>query len=151
MKKVTWDEPLLQNPASPYLAKGPSFRDITAKWESSRIEQEARAEFIAKAKPGMLAIMELKIRSNEAFKVLHPIQYRGSTLDVQSGRFQESMNIIHPGSEVIVKSISPQTSTWILEDNQGQEHEIAFSEQEALMFCTDVYQTVESFLKGIEE
>lgn len=154
MKKVTWGPPKISAPAQkPGTYR--SFQDFLKKSESIQAEQKAAQEYLVKAFPAMVALLEYKLQNREPLIVMRPLRYQTSELPENDGfyksdspqTFKDKINTILPGTQLMLKSLDMALNEFVFEDAMGTEHAINFVERNNLMTQTSIYEEVKHFLE----
>lgn len=158
-KKVVWGE-------GRYTAKisgtYSSFNEFFQKAEKFRLEQERANEYLAKAQPAMLKLLEIRFSNNYPLTVMRPLHYRTSVLkssmqdeldksyyrqQAQSDSFVDVVKTINPGTQLLLKGLDTQLREFIFQDAVGVEHCISFDERNLLMTQTDIFEVIEEYFK----
>lgn len=157
MKKVVWGQPKLTS--AKFTGKYGSYAELVKKANVMREQQEAAEAYLAKARPAMAKLLEIRMTNKEPITVVRPLRYQTSVLDSELrdeiddsfyntrksqslGKYVDVIKVIDPGTQLIFKSLDPHLQEFIFEDATGKEHAISFAERNALMTQTDIYETV---------
>lgn len=167
MKKVVWGEGKFSSAVRPGHYR--SFSEFLAKGEALRAEQEKAQSYLEKALPVMVKALELRLQSREALYVMRPLRYRTSCLkseleddldksfyntDKNGGandKFVDTVRVINPGTQLILKALDPNLREFIFQDGLGKEHSISYDDRNALMTQTDIFEIVQKFFEGKKE
>lgn len=156
MKKVTWGQPQLQNPNSPFLKGKKTFKEAWAQGQKFEAEQAEAQAYLLKAMPAMVALLEYKLKNQEPLVVMRPLRYQTSELPEQDGFyksdsqrpvFKDVIKTILPGTQIVLKSLDMSLQEFVFQDAQGNEHCLNFTERNNLMTQTNVFEQVKSFLE----
>lgn len=149
MKKVSWPEPHV---ASRLKAPGTygSYQELQVEMQSRQAEHEAAQQYFEKAAPVMNALFEYKLAHGEPLIVMRPFRYETSELvkGGNSASFQSRINVIMPGTQIILKSVEQTMQQFIFADALGNEHEIGFVERKNLLTQTNVFEETKSYLES---
>ena len=155
MKKVVWGEPQLQNPNSPYIQGVRNFKDEWAKALERDEEEQAAVAFLQKARPGMAALLEMKLKGQEPLIVMRPIQYTATETVNKSGnperpnfKIEMVQKMIYPGTQLVLKSIDPNMQSFIFVNGAGEEVELGYGERDKLMTHTNIYELTKHFIEN---
>lgn len=172
-KKVVWDN----TPYTPKRKAGTygSYREFLEKAERIRTEQNQAVEFLAKARPAMAKLLEIRMTNGEPLTVMRQLKYRASVMKselhqadeiedsfyggtsagansefrkAQNATFVETVKTINPGTQIVLKSIDPNLREFVFEDPEGTEHAISYDDRDALMTQTDVFEAVQKLMEG---
>lgn len=162
-KVVTWGPPQLVDPNSPF-AKKQGFSSLAEKFQAAQMERdevEGAELFLQKARPAMLALLEIKMRNREPIYVMRPIAYEGTGFEksydprdpsiVINSKPVVERKMLLPGNRILFKSIDPNLHLFIFEDPRGEEVEIPFNDRDLLLTKTDIYEQVKNFMESIKE
>lgn len=164
MKKVSWGAPKI---ASAKQAPGTyrSFRELLEKTEVIRAEQEEAQEYLVKAMPAMVALLEYKLRTKEPLFVMRPLRYQTSEIEKgdaiddafynnrnnanakPNDKFTDVIRTILPGTQLILKTLDMSLQEFVFEDAMGNEHSLNFCERNNLLTQTSIFEEVKSFLE----
>lgn len=159
MKRVSWPEPKIHEPKRKAGTYG-SFREMMAKTEGIRKEQEQAQEFLQKAHPYMLKLLEYRLANNHPLTVMRPFRYQTSEIqkaEEDDGfysnrrsssipKFVDVIKVITPGTQLVLKSIDNMMQEFIFEDALNKEYCLSFSERDNMMTQTDIWETTRDFL-----
>ena len=158
-KKVTWGPPKISS-AKKTPGTYSSFQEFFQKAEGFRKEQEEANEYLRKAYPGMLALLDWKIKNGEALVVMRPLQYQTSELPGQGDddgfyksqpslnpKFQDVIKTLTPGTMLMFKSFDAVLQEFVFEDGQGREHAINVTDRNKLLTQTDIFETVKKYFE----
>lgn len=165
MKKVTWGPPKVAS-ANRKPGTYNSFQELLQKSNAMRAEQEEAQEFLIKAMPAMVALLEYKLRHREPLVVMRPLRYQTSEMPgeeeddgfyrVQKSqsnpKYQDVIKTLVPGTVLVLKSLDMALQEFVFEDGTGKEHAMNFAERNNLMTQTSVFEEVKAYLvnKGDE-
>ena len=165
-KKVTWAEPKLQNMNSPFMKGRKTFKEVWDRAQKMESEQQQAIQFLNKAMPAMVALLEYKLRNHEPLVVMRPLRYQTSEIQGKSGdavednfynvrkseekpsKFVDVVKEILPGTQLVLKSIDPVLSEFVFEDHAGTEHAISFEDRNKLMTQTNVFEEVKKYIES---
>lgn len=164
MKKVNWGPPQLQNPNSPYVKNTKTFKEMWKAGQELQAEQEAAQNYLMKAMPAMVALLDYKLRHREPLIVMRPLRYQTSELpesdEVEDNfykgnssqervrdKFKDTIKTILPGTRLMLKSLDMSLQEFVFEDGQGREHALNFCERNNLMTQTSIFEEVKSYLE----
>lgn len=94
-KKVVWEE----GPYKPKRKAGTysSYGDFLEKAERLRSEQEAAQNYLAKARPAMAKLLEIRMTNGEPLTVMRPLRYRATVLQSQLRKGQDDADALFYG------------------------------------------------------
>ncbi len=163
MKKVVrWDAPKI---SSSKLIKGGyrNFHDMFKKAVDRDNEQREADEYLKKAMPAMVALLEYKLSKSEPLIVMRPLVYQTSAVQSEEddgfyntsksqnekdiGKFIDVMRTISPGTQLMLKSLDTGLEEFVFIDGRGKEHAISYSDRDKLLTQTDIFEGVKSFLQ----
>lgn len=159
MKKVTWGAPKV---GSANRAPGTygSFQEMFKKAEALRAEQEEAQEYLKKAQPAMVALLEYKLRHKEPLTVMRPLRYQTSEMPgaedndgfynvkkSDNPKFQDVIKTIMPGTQLILKSLDMSLQEFVFVDGMGKEHALNFCERDNLLTQTSIFEEVKNYLE----
>lgn len=158
-KKVVWPEPKIG--AKKAAGSYGSFRELMAKAEGLRAEQEQAEAFLKKAYPVMLTLLEHRMKNQEPLIVMRPLRYQTSELPGESEddgfysvkksenpKFQDVVKTIMPGTQLMLKAIDSVLKEFVFIDALEKEYSLNFVERDNLMTQTDIYETAKQYLEG---
>jgi hypothetical protein len=163
MKKVTWGAPQLQNPNSPMIKATKTFKQMWEAGQKLEHEQRTAQEYLQKATPAMVAILEYKLKNNEPLIVMRPLNYQTSEIGSDEGdgfyvnksaadpKFRDVVKTILPGTALMLKSLDMSLQEFIFVDGQNNEHAINFADRNSLMTQTNVFEEVRKYFEGKEK
>lgn len=165
MKKVTWGPPVLQ---SNFMGgkKPRSFQELWKAGQDLQKEQEQANEYLAKAMPALVALLEYKLKVREPLVVMRPLRYATSEIeksdeiddgfynrrpDEKPKKFVDVVKTILPGTQLMLKSLDMTLQEFVFEDALGNEHALNFAERNNLLTQTNIFEEVKAFLeiKGV--
>lgn len=163
MKKVSWGPPQLQNPNSPFLKGQKTFKQVWENGMKLEAEQQAAQQYLIKAQPAMVALLEYKLRHREPLVVMRPLRYQTSEIEKgdhiddafynrnkdekPNDKFTDVIKTILPGTQLMLKSLDMTLQEFVFEDAMGNEHAINFADRNALMTQTSIYEEVKKYLE----
>lgn len=163
MKKTcTWAQPKIAT-ANRRPGSYGSFKEMFAKAQDLETEQREAMEYLKKAEPMMVALLEVRLKEQHPLIVMRPFQYQTSEIDKAEDdgfynnrnkatpKFTDVMKVITPGTQLILKSLDTVLREFVFEDGRGKEHSVSFDYRNQLMTQTDIFETVKKFLeiKGV--
>ena len=155
-----------------------SYSEFVAKAERFRNEQEKAQNYLIKALPAMLKLLEIRITNGEPLVVMRPLRYQTSMsksdmrkrngdedLDkafyggvaaatndaidqAQNAGFIDVVETINPGTQLILKSLDPNLREFVFNDAVGKEHSISYDDRNAILTQTDIFETVQKLFEG---
>ena len=162
MKKVTWGPPKI---ASAKRAPGTygSFQELLQKSNALLAEQEEAQEYLNKAMPAMVALLEYKLRNREPLVVMRPLRYQTSEIEKGDAiddafynrnkdtkpldKFTDVVKTIMPGTQLMLKSLDMALQEFVFQDAMGNEHALNFAERNNLMTQTSIFEEVKHYLE----
>jgi hypothetical protein len=125
-------------------------------------EQEAAQNYLKKAFPTMLALLEYRLANGEPLMVMRPLRYQTSEIPQAeeddgfyqtrksegSTKFVDVIKTIMPGTQLVLKALDPVLQEFVFVDAQNKEYALNFVERNNLMTQTDIYETVKSYLEA---
>lgn len=156
MKKVTWGAPKIAS-ATQKPGTYRSFRELLEKSNEIRAEQQEAEEYLNKAMPAMVALLEFKLKNNEPLMVMRPLRYQTSELpendgfyksDTQKPEFKDVVKVILPGTQLVLKSLDMALQEFVFTDGFGKEHALNFCERNNLLTQTSIFEEVRNFLES---
>lgn len=163
MKKVTWGAPKI---ASGNQKPGTyrTFSEFLEKSNALAAEQKAAEQYLIKAMPAMVALLEYKLRNREPLIVMRPLRYQTSEIvkgdaiddafyrgnsqnEKVNDKFTDVVKTIMPGTQLILKSLDTALQEFVFQDAMGKEHALNFAERNNLMTQTSVYEEVRNYLE----
>lgn len=165
MKKTVWGVPKI---ASAIQTPGThrSMREAFEKSAILREEQDAANQYLNKAMPAMVALLEYKLRNREPLVVMRPLRYQTSeiekgdaiddafynrrTNDKPNDKFTDVIKTILPGTSLMLKSLDMALGEFVFEDGMGNEHALNFAERNNLLTQTNIFEEVRQFLEAVE-
>lgn len=164
MKKVSWGPPKI---ASAKKAPGTygSFQEMFQKSQSLAAEQEQAQQYLVKAMPAMVALLEYKLRHREPLVVMRPLRYQTSEIEKADAiddafyrgnsqnervndKFKDVVKTILPGTQLMLKSLDTALQEFVFEDAMGNEHALNFAERNNLLTQTNVYEETKKYLES---
>lgn len=156
-KTVNWPEAKVTSAKRAAGSYG-SFKEFANK-QNALAEEQARAqEFLGKAFPVMLTLLEHRLRNQEPLVVMRPLRYQTSELEksedprgnARGAKFVDRIAVINPGTQLVLKAIDPTLQEFVFEDAQQREYAINFVERNNLMTQTDIYEVAKKYLEKTE-
>jgi hypothetical protein len=136
------------------------------KTEGIRQEQQQAIDYLQKAMPAMVKLLEVRIQNNWPLQVMRPLRYRTSELmsksdgndgfysngkSAGSDKFVDIVKTIMPGTKLMLKSIDPTMCEFIFVDGMDQEHAISFEDRNQLLTQTDLFECTRAYFEQIEK
>lgn len=163
-KVVTWGAPKIAS-AKKTPGSYSNYQEFLAKANAIRQEQEEATSYLQKAMPGMLAILEYKMRHKEPLMVMRPLQYQTSEIPgtdsdddgfyaVKKGnqsenvKFKDVYKTIMPGTMLMFKSLDGALNEFVFVDGTGREHSISFEARNQILTQTDIFETVKKYFES---
>ena len=160
MKKVTWGPPKV---ASAKRAPGSygSFNELLQKANAMKAEQDEAMEYLNKAMPALVALLDYKLRNGEPLIVMRPLRYQTSELEGSEEndgfyavkksdsqpKFKDVIKMIMPGTRLMLKSLDMTLQEFVFEDGAGKEHAVNFADRNALLTQTSIFEEVKSYFE----
>lgn len=157
-KKVTWGPGKI---SSANRAPGTynSFQELIQKSNAMKAEQEEAQDYLKKAMPALVAMLDYKLRNQEPLIVMRPLRYQTSEIggsDDNDGfysvrkseanpKFQDSIKTIMPGTRLMLKSLDMSLQEFVFEDGTGKEHALNFCERDNLLTQTNIFEEVRNY------
>lgn len=165
-KKVLWPDSNIHSPLKKAGGYN-SFKEFLAKGAALRAEQQQAIDYLQKAMPAMVKLLELKILNNEPLTVMRPLRYQTSELtkskkrdavddafyntakqeDHTPGKYVDVINTINPGTQLMFKGLDNNLREFIFEDGLEQEHTISFDERNNILTQTNIFEIVRDYFK----
>lgn len=164
-KKVVWQQPKITSARKP--GTYGSFREFMEKANKFRAEQEEAQNYLVKAMPAMVKLLEIKMTNKEPLTVMRPLTYQTSGLEKSQmdeidrayyrgsqtqqnkpDKFVDYNVTINPGTQLVLKGLDVPLREFLFEDAQGNEHSISFDDRNKLLTQTDIFETVRNLLEG---
>lgn len=167
MKKVVWpdaNQPRALNQGLGAQSTYASLGDMMKKAQMLQDEQAKAQEYLMKAAPAMLKLLEIRFTNGEPLTVMRPLAYQTSSLSKSDdhmdeidrsfyntakkgenedpGKFVDRVVTINPGTQIMLKSLDMPMREFIFQDALGKEHAISFDDRNKLMTQTDIFETV---------
>lgn len=165
-KTVNWGNAHLASNLRPPGTYG-SYRELLEKSQAIRAEQEQAEEYLKKANPVMVALLEYKLQAREPLVVMRPLRYQTSDIakadevddafynrrssSQGESKYTDIIKTILPGTQLMLKSLDMSLQEFVFNDAMGQEHAISFADRNALMTQTSIFEEVRSFLEAKEK
>jgi hypothetical protein len=156
-KTVNWPAPKVTSAKRAAGSYG-SFKEFAQKADALAQEQERAQEYLGKAFPVMLKLLEYRLRNQEPLIVMRPLRYQTSEMEksddprsTRIGKFVDRIAVINPGTQLVLKAIDPTLQEFVFEDAQKREYALNFVERNNLMTQTDIYETVRNYLEKVQE
>ena len=162
MKKVVWAEGKYRAAAGP--GRYASIAEALEKSDRYRLEQEKAHDYLVKALPAMLKLLEIRFTNGEPLTVMRPLKYQTSMLksqmedeidrsfynnsSPQQDKFVDVVQTINPGTLLMLKSLDPNLREFVFKDGLGKEHAISYDERNKLLTQTDIFETVQTLFEG---
>lgn len=165
MKKVIWGAPELQKNFYGGV-KPKTFKELWEAGQKVEAENQQAAEYLNKAFPAMVALLEYKLKKGEPLIVMRPLRYQTSEIEGESGdeidksfygiqregsrprdKFVDIVKTIMPGTVLILKSLDMSLQEFIFKDGLGKEHCLNFSERNNLLTQTSIFEEVKNYLE----
>jgi hypothetical protein len=158
-KKIDWSvfykNPITRNLSgnSGSTTKYSSGRELMTKSFETAKKQEEIMEFTKQLMPVMSKLFEIRASNGTALKVMRPLHYTASVLikSETNASFQDTIFTVHPGDELLLKSLDPNLQVFIFTKSNGEEIEIAYAEQIKLLTQTDIYEVCASLYNENKE
>lgn len=157
-KQVNWGPPKI---ASAKRAPGTygSFRELMEKSSNLQQEQQEAQNFLAKAMPAMVALLEYKLRNQEPLIVMRPLRYQTSDINQEEDdgfykssnkdpKFKDVIRTILPGTQLVLKSLDMALQEFVFQDASGKEHSLNFVERNNILTQTNIFEEVKSYLES---
>jgi len=161
-KKVIWPEGKFGSAArrpGTYTSLAERFE----KAESQDREQRSAQEYLQKAMFPMIKLLELRMQKAMPLIVMRPLRYQTSGLNTQdddndgfynvsksqgaNANFVDKVVTIMPGTQLVLKSLDPSMQEFIFVDGEGKEHPISYSQRDALLTQTDIFEVTRQYLE----
>jgi hypothetical protein len=164
MKKVvTWGSPKIASAKKAAGSYG-SYAEFLAKSNAIHAEQELANEYLSKAMPALVALLDYKLRNHEPLIVMRPLRYQTSDVakadpvddafynnskrsSQGEAKYTDVIRTILPGTQLMLKSLDMTLQEFVFNDAMGNEHAISFVDRNALMTQTSIFEEVRSFLE----
>ncbi len=165
MKKVVrWDAPKITSGINPGGKARKFFKEEFQKAVERDREQQSAVEYLRKANPVMVSLLEYKLKNREPLIVMRTLQYQTSELQKNEDddgfykvknqshneKYVDVLRTILPGTKLVLKSLDMSLQEFIFEDGRGKEHAINFADRDRLMTQTNVFEEVRAFLSNEE-
>ena len=138
-----------------------SFREKMEKAHDVLDEQRRAQEYLAKASFPMAKLLEIRMSKGEPLIVMRPLMYQTSGFAEEeeddgfyvkkseqvNPKFVDITVTIHPGTQLVLKSLNPSLQQFVFEDAMGKEHEISYTQKDLLMTQTDIFETVQKYFE----
>ncbi len=165
-KKVSWPEASVHSPLKKSGSYG-SYREFLAKANELQAEQQQAIDYLTKAMPAMVKLLEMKIMNKEPLIVMRPLHYQTSDFAKSQhdeiddsfyntkksdnggdpGKFVDMIKVINPGTQLMFKSLDPHLQEFIFEDAMGKEHAISFDDRNKILTQTNIFETVRQYFE----
>ena len=161
MKKVVkWTEPVLQKNFVGGV-KPRTFKELWDRGQKLEKEQQEAFEYMNKAMPVMVTLLEYKLMHREPLVVMRPLVYQTSDLESKqdedgfynvrkSGRekFVDVKRTIMPWTQLLLKGLDPTLQEFIFEDGTGKEHSISYMDRDKLLTQTSIFEEIKAYFEG---
>lgn len=161
-KRVVWPEAKVSSAKRSPGSYG-SFKELMQKANSLRAEQEQAENYLQKAFPTMLALLEHRLKNGEPLTVMRPLRYQTSELQFLQNdddgfwntsksvkvndKFVDVVKTINPGTQLVLKSLDPTMQEFIFVDAMDKEYAINFAERNNLMTQTNIFEMTKQYLE----
>jgi hypothetical protein len=163
VKKVVWGEGKYTAAVRPGSYR--TFNEYLAKAEAMQAEQAKANEYLQKAFPAMATLLQIRMENHEPLLVMRPLRYQTSVLksqledDVdrsfynnhknpQQDKFVDTVKTINPGTMIVLKGLDPNLQEFIFQDGMGNEHAISYSDRNAILTQTDIFESVQKLFES---
>ena len=149
-----WPEPKIASSTAAAANIG-SFKEQFQKAVAIEAKQNEAKAILQKAMPTMEALLQLRLLDRTPLEVMRDLSYQTSAIagqdDEDDGfyksravapKFVDVVKTIRRGDTLLLKSIDNQMQEFIFEDSSNKEHAISFTNKEALMLQTNIYEDV---------
>jgi hypothetical protein len=160
MKKVTWGEPKITAAQAPGTYR--TYKEMIQKAAAVEAEQQQATAYLQKAMPAMLALLNYKLQNNQPLIVMRPLRYQTSEMNSPEEddgfyksssnsadpKFKDTIKVIMPGTQLMLKSLDMAMNEFIFQDAQGREHALNFCERNNLLTQTSIFEEVKNYIEN---
>jgi len=157
-KKVSWG-PAKVSSANRAPGTYNSFQELIQKSNALLAEQQEAQEYLKKAMPALVALLEYKLKNQEPLIVMRPLRYQTSEIagseendgfysvrkSESNPKFTDVIRTIMPGTRLMLKSLDMSLQEFVFEDGRGKEHALNFAERDNLLTQTNIFEEVRNY------